>query len=528
MNHVKHTAMILIHGFHGGDGTWGELPAFLRSDPALEGFEVLTWCYPAGLNKLANKAPTFWSRDPSIDTIGRSLRTMLDHGLPESIERLVLVGHSMGGLVIQSFLLEELLAGRGKHLQRVTEVVLLGTPSAGMEKARWLGLLTSQVSNMATNSQFIQTLRKHWTDEMERRLVDPNDRTVSFRLTSVVGDKDAFVPPQSALSPFPYAEQLVVPGDHRSMTKPVTQEALLVRLLRNIATRPSLTVRERLDMLGESDSARGWMSKVEAAAHLGSRAELQELARVLSHEPARMPYVWRRLGIALVEAEEYALSIPQLERYLEYRRPETSEQPFANDPIARQHLGMALAAEGRMTDAIAILLQAQKTSPDDPETLGVLAGRIKRHWWDNPKALELGYRALNLYKDAAALAQKKGDDSQVLYNAINAASLNSALGGPPEKTEAWLAMVDRSCEQLSDRDYWNIATRAEAALLRKDFGRARTLYVSALELGPTKRQRNSTTMQALDALARMQSASREAVSLSAWLQSQVDIEEGDL
>lgn len=43
----------------------------------------------------------------------------------------------MGGLVIQAFILEELAKASGKYLDRLTEVVLYGTPSGGLGKAWW-------------------------------------------------------------------------------------------------------------------------------------------------------------------------------------------------------------------------------------------------------------------------------------------------------------------------------------------------------------------------------------------------------
>ena len=64
-------------------------------------------------------------------------------------KKLILIGHSMGGLVIQAFIIEELLNGRRKHLDRLTEVLLYGTPSAGLEKAYWGRFFKEQLADMS-------------------------------------------------------------------------------------------------------------------------------------------------------------------------------------------------------------------------------------------------------------------------------------------------------------------------------------------------------------------------------------------
>ncbi len=518
--------IVLVHGFSGDEGTWGKLPEFLRTDPALRDFEVLVWCYPAGINRLANARPAIFSQDPSIETIGKSLRTLLDYQLPKTIERIVLVGHSMGGLVIQWFLLEELLAKRDTHLSRIAEVVLLGTPSAGLQKARWVRHFNTQVRNMATDSDFIRTLRAHWSDAMEQRLTDPTDKTVSFRLTTIAGDKDSFVPQDSALAPFRYADKHVVPGDHRSMTKPQKQEDLLVSLLREIATRPSLTPREREHVLGESELSRQWVGKIDAAAGLARADEL--LASVGPVRAAPLPKVWKHLALALLEHEQFAPAAQLLRDYLGFVRGDTGAKPFASDTHARQQLGLALAGADNVTDAIAELLTADKAKANDPETLGLLAGRIKRHWWENPKARELGFRALRLSKQAFELAKQAGNDDQVLYNGVNAASMHAALHGYdaslPER-EAWLAAAQQACERVEQArgsDYWARATLAEIALLRGEAQGARTLYEGALALAPMPRQWNSTLVQALDTIDRMQASGTSNAHierLAAWLRT---------
>jgi pimeloyl-ACP methyl ester carboxylesterase len=66
---------------------------------------------------------------PGIDECGKSLGDFLDK-LPES-DQLFLVGHSMGGLVIQSLLAQTRQEQRGIDLAKIRCVIRFATPNLG-------------------------------------------------------------------------------------------------------------------------------------------------------------------------------------------------------------------------------------------------------------------------------------------------------------------------------------------------------------------------------------------------------------
>ena len=176
---------------------------------------------------------------PSLDTAADSLKEYLvtEAG---AFERLVLVGHSQGGLVIQRCLVRMLAEGRGRELVRVRRVVLLATPNTGSQLL--LGLRRKLIWGNAQE----RALRPF--DELvadTRRIVmrdlvnaqEVTERTCPIPFSVYAGESDAVVTPASARDVFPEAAAL--PGDHFSIAKPDSRQhrtyATVRRLLRQAA-----------------------------------------------------------------------------------------------------------------------------------------------------------------------------------------------------------------------------------------------------------------------------------------------------
>jgi pimeloyl-ACP methyl ester carboxylesterase len=192
-------AVLFVHGFTGDvQGTWGRIPEFLHAEPKLAGWDLLGFGYQSrrGFDIL-----NLWSADAGLEEISTELQTAVSL---LQYDRLALVAHSMGGLVLQRALV------RYPELrQRVSQVILFGTPSAGLVKATLASWLKQQIRNMSASGQFIRDLREQW-NELERDSKLP-------RVLAVAGETDQFVPPNSSLGPFPEQMRRVIPGNHISM-----------------------------------------------------------------------------------------------------------------------------------------------------------------------------------------------------------------------------------------------------------------------------------------------------------------------
>jgi pimeloyl-ACP methyl ester carboxylesterase len=497
--HDGAAAIFFVHGFTGSAAaTWGDFQKLLVADRELVDHDVFSWGYPTKLNLAYTITKHFWSDDPNIQTIGHGLRTELDHRAG-GYQRLVLVGHSMGGLIIQAFILGEILNRRPQHLDRLTEVVLMGTPSGGLKQAQWGSFLKNQIADMSAAGEFIQDLRSQW-----KQLIDdqrPNlKRAANFRLSLVAGMKDTFVPQSSSLDPFPLDDKEVVPGNHTEMVKPISSADLVYLVLKQRLSRGTLTRSEWERINGESAEVIQAINRIRAAAALGDTADLVDLAgERLALQHSTMPLVDRALGLALLDHEQYQPAVDLLARFLEFKVPGTGGKPYARDAQAIQQLAIALSAVNRIREAVARLSQLEPQLQGDPETQGILAGRFKRQWLKSRNSDSLGWRAHDLYK-AAFESAKPANPGQAFYNGINAAYMSFALGGDDYPGLANEVLM--ICQNLERPDYWAVATGAEAHLLLRHYDQAAQAYQDASRREHPKRHWSSTGQQALDILRR--------------------------
>ena len=121
-------AIVFLHGFTGkATTTWGEFPELLLGDPSLASWDVFSLGYPSAF---VLDVPGIWSADPDLSVLSKGLMTTLALPLLANRKALVIVAHSMGGLIAQRALLDDDgLARRVQHL------FLFGTPSGGLVKA---------------------------------------------------------------------------------------------------------------------------------------------------------------------------------------------------------------------------------------------------------------------------------------------------------------------------------------------------------------------------------------------------------
>ncbi|UYG07161.1 tetratricopeptide repeat-containing protein [Halomonas sp. M4R1S46] len=197
-------AIVFVHGFHGDVvATWASFVMQLLSDNRLNDWDVYSAGYPTNLSI---DLP-IWTSDPEIRLIAAGLATKLKHTPLDQYGAVALVAHSMGGLVIQRAILDCEELG-----QRLTHVVLYGTPSAGLSKAVVGARLKPQARDMRAGSSFITGLRNEWKERI--------GEYPPFSFTVVAGETDAFVPASSSIDPYPQAQQAVVPGSHLEIVRP--------------------------------------------------------------------------------------------------------------------------------------------------------------------------------------------------------------------------------------------------------------------------------------------------------------------
>lgn len=240
-NEKKDRAVIFLHGFTGSrDDTWDRFPGLLGT--AIGNWDIFTVGYAT---TMLPDVVGIWSADPDLPILSTMLCTQLQLPPFQDYKALALIGHSMGGLILQKALVQD-----PQLAQRVKHVFLFGTPSGGLGKAGWLRFWKRQLKNMSAGSSFITDLRAKW-----KGLYGAQS---PFKLLVVAGASDQFVPPTSSLEPFDAQWQRVVLGDHLSIVKPndsSSPSVTLVTATLNTGTTPAPDTASELRLAAERPMA---------------------------------------------------------------------------------------------------------------------------------------------------------------------------------------------------------------------------------------------------------------------------------
>ena len=155
---------------------------------------------------------------------------------------------------------------------------------------------------------------------------------------------------------------------------------------------------------------------------------------------------------------------------------------FAEGDVRLQQLqALALARSGATGPANRMLTALWEDGHTDAETSGMLARTHKDLWLmlcDKCEGAGHLQQAHQLYLAGYENARAAGDIGGGIYNGINAASTALLMGD--NLAAAKLAEeVSALCDQCDPPDYWSLASKAEAMLVRQDLASAEALYAEA-------------------------------------------------
>ncbi|HXO28253.1 MAG TPA: alpha/beta hydrolase [Thermoanaerobaculia bacterium] len=422
--------LVLIHGFHGdAHQTFGMLPAFLAGTRRLYDWDIHCFGYPTGL---APDLAGVWAADPDLTLLAGYLDRKLALPPFKGYDALALIAHSMGGLIVQRGLLD------GSFAPRTQQVLLFGTPSAGLRKARLGQWIKRQARDMVAGGEFITKLRADWTKRYGAG--GPSG------FCTVAGLRDDFVRAESSQEPFSASCRDYVAGNHLEMVKPRDAGADITILL--------------IERLG---------------GELAGRAAIRSTAPGAAPLPLRL--------------ERYARVIEELQM-----KAASQGYHVLND---EQVVDLALALEmtGRQAEAITILESVHTRSS---ELTGVLAGRRKRLWLADPEGSKSdGESAYTLYLAAFERAKSEKRPQQAFYNGINVAFLTLTLREDEPGAATTAEEVLAYCSLGPPSDKWRLATEGEAHLYLRHQAQALARYAAALATEPDPREVDSMHQQAL-------------------------------
>ncbi|MEY9969603.1 pimeloyl-ACP methyl ester carboxylesterase [Streptacidiphilus sp. MAP12-16] len=206
--------VVFIHGLFSSPAVWRWFLPLIANDPDLSFVTPLCFEYASPL------LPLPLGRIPTVNDIADSLRRYLEVEAG-GFERLVLVSHSQGGLIVQRYLARMLHDGRGVELARIKRIVLFACPNAGSGfglplRHAWLRG-NPQVRGLAPiNPDVIEAQRTVINQVSAAQTIASS--TCPIPIAAYAGETDNIVTPASARSVFSNAN--VLPGNHFTIVRP--------------------------------------------------------------------------------------------------------------------------------------------------------------------------------------------------------------------------------------------------------------------------------------------------------------------
>jgi hypothetical protein len=223
---MKQKLILFVHGLGGtGEGTWHlpNRPGFfelIRQDETLSSqYDVEFYQYPTTLFPWP-----FFSTAPKIQHLAAGLKTQIDNKYA-AYSSIVLVCHSLGGLIARQYLIEEV---RNQRPLKISKLLLYAVPNNGAglaSVATHISWTHNQLAQLSRDSDLIEFLNRDW------RQLKMNDL---LRIKYIVAGLDQAVDRPSAESFWgnPNVEEIIDKG-HIAVVKPENPTDLAFVILKN-------------------------------------------------------------------------------------------------------------------------------------------------------------------------------------------------------------------------------------------------------------------------------------------------------
>ncbi|KPL57816.1 lipase/acyltransferase domain-containing protein, partial [Rossellomorea vietnamensis] len=226
--------IVLIHGLGASESTWRHdgvswIDLFL-TDETFSNLDIAEIKYETshlangllasmGLNKI--KLGRFKSftvgkgNFTTIEILARELKREIDSRKIKQYKNVLLIGHSMGGLVAIRYILEEL---ENNQTHNIKGMISLATPYNGSSMALYNQLIKNinkhaQIPSLAPNSNFLDETIRLWQKHLE-------NMKINFKF--YFGTEDTIVTENSAIPHIirsKWVGGIPLPGDHSSILK---------------------------------------------------------------------------------------------------------------------------------------------------------------------------------------------------------------------------------------------------------------------------------------------------------------------
>lgn len=227
-------AVLFVHGFTGNHAdTWinarngASFPHLIHQDNKLADYDVFSFQYN-----------TSAVSGTSIKSIARQLADEINGGM-KRYEQIVIIAHSMGGLVSMRYILDQLAAGKDLRIRglllycvpitgsylvtmaKAARVVLQFAVPKGSTVASLIGL-NKQIKQMDSASEFVQELNDEWSLRVVNGGHSSEDakRRTLLPVRVVTGTKDLVVKEVSAKGTYGSIDWHPIDHGHAKLVKP--------------------------------------------------------------------------------------------------------------------------------------------------------------------------------------------------------------------------------------------------------------------------------------------------------------------
>jgi pimeloyl-ACP methyl ester carboxylesterase/tetratricopeptide (TPR) repeat protein len=220
--------VVFVHGVLSSHEVWDDFIRLIDRDPELNYFvKTHRFQYESRLTELR------WTRRiADIDDLADLLSVYLTTELAGD-RLLVLVTHSMGGLIVQRYLARTLARGGGQDLRRIKRILMYACPNSGSEfllqaRKRLIRIPNPQeLALRPLNRQITETQQAVLRDVVNAEGYTQNKCHIPIFAYGAANDN--IVKPYVAKGAFPDAA--VVDGDHFTIVQPKSTDAMSYRVL---------------------------------------------------------------------------------------------------------------------------------------------------------------------------------------------------------------------------------------------------------------------------------------------------------
>ena len=218
------TVIAFLHGIgaKAPQDYWEQFLNVLQSDEQMREFGIFVWKYPTHKEPtLLKDKPLVSDAAPRIKLLGEAWGAVYRAQFRD-YQEVILVCHSMGGLVVKSWVVGVLLDGDSAKLETLRHITFYATPHNGALSAT-LTAWNEQLRDMKLDSAFIADVGKGWHDRVVAwKDQDPglSDHLYNRYIPHLViaGLNDKVVPYN--LATIRGMETMVVQGDHSQVIQP--------------------------------------------------------------------------------------------------------------------------------------------------------------------------------------------------------------------------------------------------------------------------------------------------------------------